>query len=122
MADLSQHTNYTAAYSGLLDNFYLTLAIAGACLIGYEVEVHIPRRRGKDGPFQRVPVRLYYAAKRGWRRLRTGKTQSHHREDGRPSSEGLVRDQDSGDRARRQLGDRESWEFGYIFQPKAWAV
>ncbi|KAK8866036.1 hypothetical protein IAR55_001187 [Kwoniella newhampshirensis] len=65
MADLSQHTNYTAAYSGLLDNFYLTLGIAGACLIGYEIEVHMPRRRGRDGRFQRIPVRVYHAV-RGW--------------------------------------------------------
>ncbi|KAK6905827.1 hypothetical protein I203_106661 [Kwoniella mangroviensis CBS 8507] len=122
MADLSQHTNYTAAYSGLLDNFYLTLAIAGACLIGYEVEVHIPRRRGKDGRFQRVPVRLFYAAQRGWERLRGRGAKFQNREDGRPSSEGLVRDEGEEDKARSKLGDRESWEFGYIFQPKAWAV
>nr|XP_018267046.1 uncharacterized protein I303_01029 [Kwoniella dejecticola CBS 10117]OBR89204.1 hypothetical protein I303_01029 [Kwoniella dejecticola CBS 10117] len=122
MADLSQHTNYTAAYSGLLDNFYLTLAIAGACLIGYEIEVHIPRRRGNDGPFQRIPVRLFHAAQRGWNHFKGKRGREHDREDGRPSSEGLVRDQNDEDRARRRLGDRESWEFGYIFQPKAWAV
>ncbi|WVQ97269.1 hypothetical protein IAU59_004380 [Kwoniella sp. CBS 9459] len=122
MADLSQHTNYTAAYSGLLDNFYLTLAIAGACLIGYELEVHIPRRRGKDGRFQRVPVRIYKAAQRGWRRWKGGTAESQRHVDGRQSSEGLIADDTKEEKARKRLGDRESWEFGYIFQPKAWAV
>nr|XP_031860912.1 uncharacterized protein CI109_003639 [Kwoniella shandongensis]KAA5527984.1 hypothetical protein CI109_003639 [Kwoniella shandongensis] len=88
MADLSQHTNYTAAYSGLLDNFYLTLGIAGACLIGYEIEVHIPRRRGKDGRFQRIPVRVYHALRGMW---------------GWGRGEG-----------KAELGARESWEFGYV--------
>ncbi|WWD17764.1 hypothetical protein CI109_102205 [Kwoniella shandongensis] len=91
MADLSQHTNYTAAYSGLLDNFYLTLGIAGACLIGYEIEVHIPRRRGKDGRFQRIPVRVYHALRGMW---------------GWGRGEG-----------KAELGARESWEFGYVLMP-----
>ncbi|WWC66497.1 uncharacterized protein I206_100399 [Kwoniella pini CBS 10737] len=121
MADLSQHTNYTAAYSGLLDNFYLTVAIAGACLVGYEIEVHIPRRRGKDGRFQRIPVRLYHAAQRTWNGLRGRNAKHRNRQDGGPSDQ--VRSNDTAeDRARSTLGDRESWEFGYIFQPKAWAV
>ncbi|WWC86373.1 uncharacterized protein L201_001249 [Kwoniella dendrophila CBS 6074] len=122
MADLSQHTNYTAAYSGLLDNFYLTLAIAGACLVGYEIEVHIPRRRGRDGPFQRIPVRLYNAVQRSWNGFHVRVPKQDNRQDGRPSSEGLVSDENNEDRAREKLGDREGWEFGYIFQPKAWAV
>ncbi|WRT64262.1 uncharacterized protein IL334_001193 [Kwoniella shivajii] len=122
MADLSQHTNYTAAYSGLLDNFYLTLAIAGACLVGYEIEVHIPRRRGREGRFQRIPTRLINAAQRAWNSWTSRNGNDHQRKEGRASSEGLVRDESEEGKARNRLGPREGWEFGYIFQPKAWAV
>jgi hypothetical protein len=113
MADLTQHTNYTAAYSGLLDNFWLTLAIAGACLVGYEIEVHIPRRRGRDGPFKRIPVRVVHAAKRAWKRRKEGKLEGE--KGGRKSTEQLVEKGVEDERvaeARAKLGSRESWEFG----------
>nr|ODN96786.1 hypothetical protein L204_03495 [Cryptococcus depauperatus CBS 7855] len=122
MADLSQHANYTAAYSGLLDNFYLTLAIAGACLIGYEVEAHVPRKTGKEGPHERIWARIYKAAVRSWHRQKDLGIQHPERRDGRSSSEGLVDNEEKRDPERERLGSRESWEFGYIFQPKAWAV
>ncbi|WVR05989.1 hypothetical protein IAU60_003017 [Kwoniella sp. DSM 27419] len=122
MADLSQHANYTAAYSGLLDNLYLTLAIAGACLVGYEIEVHIPRRRGTQGRFKRVPVRIYQAARRAWRASDTSAPtlgdEHHHQQ----PSEQLDREEPNAHAERKRLGDREAWEFGYIYQPKAWAV
>lgn len=123
MADLAQHTNYTGEYSGLLDNLWLTLAIAGVCVLGYELEVHMPRRRGKDGTFRRVPVRAVVALKEQWMSWRA-------RGRSRAASDAIqivVEKQDTTpptkeefDRAR--LGSREAWEFGYIFQPKAWAV
>ncbi|KAE8542852.1 hypothetical protein D1P53_000915 [Cryptococcus gattii VGV] len=125
MADLSQHANYTAAYSGLLDNFYLTVAIAGACFLGHEIEVHIPRQRGRDGPRQRLAVRAYNALARQWNRRKDPGTllQSRRRKGSwRLSSEGLVGGDKPVDPERERLGSRESWEFGYIFQPKAWAV
>ncbi|WVQ82649.1 hypothetical protein IAT38_004781 [Cryptococcus sp. DSM 104549] len=123
MADLSQHTNYTAAYSGLLDNFYLTLGIAGVCLVGYEIEAHVPRRRGKDGHFQRVPVRVWHALRGRWKRWRGKKAgEGPRREDGRLSSEGLVSPGKLEIDAREKLGSREAWEFAYIYQPKAWTL
>lgn len=115
MADLSQHANYTAAYSGLLDNFYLTVAIAGACLAGYEIEAHIPRQRGRDGPRQRLAVRAYNALARRWRE-RKDPGVSHQSRQGRGSwrlsSEGLVAGDKPVDPERERLGSRESWEFG----------
>lgn len=107
MADLAQHSSYTAEYSGLLDNLYLTLAIAGACLIGYELEVHIPRRRGRDGTFRRIPARIFLAA-RGRLSSRKDGVESHARKEvslEKSAVTGL-------DGARQKLGDRESWEFG----------
>ena len=65
MASLEQHTSYTGAYSGLLDNFWVTLAIAGICVVGHEIEIHIPRRRGRDGRYRRIPVRLFQASANG---------------------------------------------------------
>jgi hypothetical protein len=127
MADLSQH-NYTGDYSGLLNNFYITLVVAGVCVVGYEIEVHIPRRRGRDGTFRRVPVRVYWAAKKAWRGWKRGRRKGEGGVE-RPSQEGLVREGEKGygragegegsaereegqDEARKRLGDRESWEFG----------
>lgn len=115
MADLSQHANYTAAYSGLLNNFYLTVAIAGACLAGYEIEAHIPRQRGRDGPRQRLAVRAYNALARRWReRKDPGVSHQSRQRRGswRLSSEGLVAGDKPGDPERERLGSRESWEFG----------
>lgn len=115
MADLSQHANYTAAYSGLLDNFYLTVAIAGACLVGYEIEAHIPRQRGRDGPRQRLAVRVYNALARQ-RRTRKDPGVPHQprqrRRSWRLSSEGLVAGDTPADPERERLGSREGWEFG----------
>lgn len=114
MADLESH-NYQAAYSGLVNNLYVTLAVAAACVIGYELEVHIPRRRGKDGPFHRIPVRL---AAFVMRRLR-GRRRRGGRDDrgnDRACDEELVTEKPQGESdvgvARRQLGAREAWEFG----------
>jgi hypothetical protein len=117
MADLSQHSNYTGAYSGLLDNLWVTLAVAGFCLVGYELEVHIPRRRGRDGTFRRIPVRVVWAVRGQWVRWRRRKSKSGSEGggEGRPSTEGLIRGRDGGnevDEARRRLGSREAWEFG----------
>jgi hypothetical protein len=113
MADLSQHTNYTGAYSGLLDNLYVTIAVAAVCLLGYEIEVHIPRRRGRAGKFRRIPVRLWLAMKG----LGKGKEKNGNRKVGRDSSEGLVGEKVEGRdknlvQERNRLGSRESWEFG----------
>jgi hypothetical protein len=114
MADLSQHTNYTGAYSGLVDNLWVTLAIAGACLVGYEIEVRVPRRRGKDGTFRGVPTRIVLALGRSlgaWRRRRAVEQVA----EGRPSTERLIRPKFGEDEvvvARRRLGSREAWEFG----------
>jgi len=112
MADLSQVQSYTGKYSGLLNNLYVTITIAGICLIGYEIEVHVPRRRGRDGTFRRIPVRIYWGVKKAWCGWRRGKWRSEGEE--RPSQEGLVREKGGGDvdRARQRLGDREQWEFG----------
>lgn len=119
MADITQHSNYTGKYSGLLDNFWVTLTVAGICLIGYEIEVHIPRRRGKDGTFQRIPVRIFFAAERAWYRWRSAGWKAENGKE-RPSQEGLVREKgkevvegdEEQDEARRRLGSRERWEFG----------
>lgn len=126
MADLNQHINYTGAYSGLLDNFWVTLSIAAACLIGHEIEVRIPRRRGRDGSAQRIPIRLGLAAQRQWRRLR-GRQRGSSSRDGRDILGSETTNEESiqeGNmtKARRKVGSRESWEFGYIFQPKAWRL
>ena len=114
MADLAQHSNYTARYSGLLDNLYVTAVIAGTCLIGYEIEVHIPRRRGQEGPIKRVPVRLILATKRVWRNWRRGESESKELK-GEASQEGLILEMKEEDgtlsKARRRLGSREAWEF-----------
>ncbi|ORX36074.1 hypothetical protein BD324DRAFT_642750 [Kockovaella imperatae] len=118
MADLSQHTNYTGAYSGLLDNLWVTLAIAGICLVGHEIEVHIPRRHGKQGTFRRIPVRVVHAAGGAWRNWR-----SKRRKDRDQVEQGtVVEEKEQKKTPREKLGSRESWEFGYIFQPKAWRL
>ncbi|ORY32231.1 putative integral membrane protein [Naematelia encephala] len=127
MADLEQHINYTGKYSGLLDNLWVTLGIAAVCLVGYEIEVHIPRRRGRDGSYRRVPVRVILAFKRGWASWRRGELSWRGKGSSeRPSTDGFIREKPEGDtkveEARRKLGSREAWEFGYIFQPKAWRL
>ncbi|EIW72492.1 hypothetical protein TREMEDRAFT_66911 [Tremella mesenterica DSM 1558] len=127
MADLPQRTNYTAAYSGLLDNLYLTLAIAGACLGGYELLVHMPRRRGKQGRFQRVPVRAFFALKRFWTNRKRGRirnnSSSYPSDHKRQTTEDTAQTKTSKEEFERaRLGSQEDWEFGYIYQPKAWAV
>lgn len=103
------------AYSGLLDNFYVTLAIAAVCLVGHEIEVHVPRRRGKDGTFKRIPVRIVHAIQREWKQWHSGRRKTGEGEE-RTSEEGLVREKAginaTNDRARQRLGSRESWEFG----------
>ncbi|ODN77902.1 hypothetical protein L202_05008 [Cryptococcus amylolentus CBS 6039] len=119
MADLSQHTNYNAKYSGLLDNLWLTLAIAGVCLIGHELEVRVPRQRGTDGPRRLLVVRIYQAL-RGWKRRTSSRSHHPQQGDGRTSSEGLV--EDKANRPSDRPKSREDWEFGYIYQPKVWAV
>ena len=118
MADLAQHSNYTARYSGLLDNLYVTVVIAGVCLLGYEIEIHVPRRRGQEGPFKRIPVRLIRATKRVWRSWRLGESESRELKD-KLSQEGLISEKKEEDgeedgklrAARRRLGSREAWEF-----------
>jgi hypothetical protein len=115
MTDLSQHTSYTAAYSGLLNNFWLTLAIAGACLLGHEIGIRIPRRRGRDGRFRRVGARIALSVRRVWRRRRRrkkagGDELSKRTEDKQLSKEERKRREAT--KAREELGDRESWEFG----------
>jgi hypothetical protein len=37
MADLKSRPDYNGAYSGLVKNLWLTIGIAGVCLIGYEM-------------------------------------------------------------------------------------
>ena len=113
MADLAQHINYTGEYSGLLDNLWLTLAIAGVCVVGYELEVHMPRRRGKDGTFQRLPARAVAAL----RRLRTGGRTRGRSRAGSGAIEIVVEKQSTPtptkeDFDRARLGSRERWEFG----------
>ena len=110
MADLSQHTNYTGAYSGLLDNLWVTLAIGAACLVGHEIEVRVPRRHGKQGTFRRVPVRVVLAARRQWSKWRSGRRKEV--EDGNGALEKETLEKDELKEARRRLGARESWEFG----------
>lgn len=117
MADLDSRTGYTAAYSGLVKNLWLTIGIAGVCLIGYEIEVRIPRRRGRRGTFRRIPVRIYLASARAWTRWKSPSndtsntfTPSATTQDDRLAAE------------RERIGDRESWEFGYIYQPRSWAL
>jgi len=115
MADLSQHKSYDGAYSGLLDNFYVTLAIAGVCLLGHEIGVHISRRRGRDGPFKRIPVGLVIAAKRTLDSWRYGENESSQKE-GRVSNADraidLSGEEGKAAAARKRLGSREAWEFG----------
>lgn len=118
MADLSQRINYTAAYSGLLNNLWLTIGIAGVCLLGYEIEVRVPRRRGRRGTARRMPIRAYEGILRIWK----GRKRKPPQEvDGtakprwRGAEERLASE-------RERVGDRESWEFGYIYQPKSWAL
>jgi hypothetical protein len=41
MADLKSRPDYNGAYSGLVKNLWLTIGIAGICLVGYEIEVRI---------------------------------------------------------------------------------
>lgn len=104
MADLTQHANYTGDFSGLLNNLWLTLAIGGFCLVGYEIEVRVPRRRGWDGTKKGVFVRIWMASARSWRRFRRKRP---HPELGKVQ----VKDEKSTDEYAR-LGDREAWEFG----------
>ena len=128
MADITQH-NYTGNYSGLLNNFYITLIVAGVCVVGYEIEVHIPRRRGRDGTFRRMPVRVYCAAKEAWSRRKRGRRKGDAGRARPISQEGLMREGEKGygrggegegagelldgeEAERKRLGDRESWEFG----------
>ena len=120
MADLPQR-DYSAAYSGLVKNLWLTIGIAGVCLIGYEIEVHMPRRRGRRGTFQRIPIRLYQASKRAWKRWKCrtkGPAQSSRK--ALWNSTYTIDEKLAVERER--IGDRESWEFGYIYQPKSWAL
>lgn len=115
MTDLSQHTSYTAAYSGLLNNFWLTLAIAGACLLGHEIGIRIPRRRGRDGRFRRVGARVALACGRVWRRRKRKKGGGEEKRTRIEEEKGLSKQEKEKlkeQRAREQLGDRESWEFG----------
>lgn len=117
MADLSQHLNYTAAYSGLVKNLWLTIGIAGICLIGYEIEVRVPRRRGRRGTARRMPVRVYQTISTIWK----GRKRKSHFEDTRREAKWRgAENRLASERAR--VGDRESWEFGYIYQPKSWAL
>lgn len=113
MADLSQVTTYTGKYSGLLNNLYVTITVAGVCLIGYEIEVHVPRRRGRDGTFKRIPVRVFLGVKRAWSSWRRGRRRSGETEE-RLSQEGFVGEKGRAedDEARKRLGAREQWEFG----------
>ena len=119
MADLSSHTNYTGKYSGLLDNLWVTLVIAGACLIGYEIEAHIPRRRGRQGTFERLPVRVFWTLRRLWGEWPSGKRRLS-REQGGLSADEMVREKGVSlndksvqeEKARKRLGSREGWEFG----------
>ena len=106
MADLSQHTNYTGLYSGLLDNFWVTVAIGGLCIIGHEIEVHIPRRHGAQGTYRRVPVRVVHAARRAWGRWRS------RRRKGEVEDGGIQKTGEGSRTPREVLGSRESWEFG----------
>lgn len=120
MADLDSRKDYNAAYSGLVKNLWLTIGIAGICLVGYEIEVHIPRRRGRRGTFRPIPVRLYQACTRAWKRWKT-------RTPGPQSSrKALWNSTYTNDEKlaveRERIGDRESWEFGYIYQPRSWAL
>jgi hypothetical protein len=120
MADLKSRPDYNGAYSGLVKNLWLTIGIAGVCLIGYEIEVRIPRRRGRRGTFRRIPVRLYQACTRAWKRWKT-------RTPGPQSSrKALWNSTYTKDEKlaveRERIGDRESWEFGYIYQPRSWAL
>lgn len=121
MADLRQRPDYTAAYSGLVKNLWLTIGIAGVCLIGYEIEVRIPRRRGRRGTFRRIHVRLYLACTRAWHKWKCrtpGAAQSSRRalwNSTYTHDEKLAVE-------RERIGDRESWEFGYIYQPRSWAL
>lgn len=113
-ADIYQHKNYTGVYSGLLDNLWLTLAIAGACLVAYEIEVQIPRRRGRNGTFQHIHVRIYRAAQRGWKRWRSGAPRVDHASSSQTVSElktGQPGQSAKLEAARKRLGDREAWEF-----------
>ncbi len=105
MADLSQNATYTGDFSGLLNNLWLTLAIGGVCLVGYEIEVQIPRRRGWHGTRRGVFVRVWQASTRTLRRLRR---RQPHPELG--VKEDLRAEAKDSEYAR--LGDREAWEFG----------
>jgi hypothetical protein len=122
MADLDQRPGYDAAYSGLVKNLWLTIGIAGVCLIGYEIEVHIPRRRGRRGTFRRFPVRIYLASARAWARWNSRPNDSTPSfTPSTPRRELGTGDEKLADE-RARIGDRESWEFGYIYQPRSWAL
>jgi hypothetical protein len=115
MADLTSRANYTGAYSGLLNNLWLTIAIAGVCLVGYEIEVRIPRRRGWQGTKKRAVVRIWWATKRAWARSRKRKDGSGS-QDGEKGGE-VIKDGESAQmskmqKERERVGDRESWAFG----------
>lgn len=119
MADLNQRPDYTAAYSGLLKNLWVTIGVAGVCFIGYEIEVLIPRSRGTEGTARSSAVRLYQAITRVWtRRKRKDRPFQPH---GQLRLEDKTREKRL-EAERELVGDRESWEFGYIYQPKSWAL
>lgn len=116
MADLSQHSNYSGAYSGLINNLYVTIGILGIFVIGHEVEIHIRRRRGRDGTFQRIPVRIYKAAQRAIKRQKASRKRRNGQSDRREVSEGVISISPDDDARtledRKRLGGREGWEFG----------
>ena len=114
MADLSQHANYTGAWSGLLDNLWLTLAIGGVCILGYEIEIRVPRRRGWRGSKQWVGLRIWRAGSRAWAKARRrGRSNSNVESKMHEfEADGGATEKRGEDRERRRLGDREAWEFG----------
>lgn len=117
MADLSQQKTYNGAYSGLVKNLYVTIGIAGIFLIGHEIEVHVRRRRGRDGTFQRIPVRIFHAAKRALQGRGKGADRRRRKDEPRGVGvaevlEGANAENEDLKEARRRLGGREGWEFG----------
>jgi hypothetical protein len=122
MADLPARQGYTAAYSGLVKNLWLTIGIAGVCLIGYEIEVRIPRRRGRRGTFRHVPARLYLASARAWKRWKCRNPAQPAQSSRKALWNSTYTAEEKLAVERERVGDRESWEFGYIYQPKSWAL
>lgn len=117
MADLYQHSSYTGSYSGLVDNLWVTIGVAGVCLIGYEIEVHIPRRRGRQGRFKRIYLRLYEASSQWQRHRRKGKDKAAEgislEELSRIGEKRVAKvGRTNEELVAKQLGSRENWEFG----------